>query len=428
MNICVTVNSAYVRYLYIMLKSLYIHNKGNIELYVINRDFTQYDKNLIEKLSHEYDNGVHFVSVSSDMVRDLPTYLLQREGVVVSIEVFFRILIPDLLPNLDKVLMLDVDLVINKNISPLYNMDLSGYALAASPNMSLQGRVPIQFRDWYSVDRVNWTHYNSGVLLWNLEYIREKYGSRYLYEQARKSTIKASSFEEEVVNTLFGEKEILRVDEGEWNYIVTYVDILNGVFKDELDESVEELETNHAIIHYQGRNPWSGQYMNNGAELWWKYTNLTPFAEQIRSETIKKKKNVLREMTKINNELKFETYAFFGIRQLDECLSNGGGLVDRIKRNIYLYGAGMIAEEFYHVLNKHDMVSVIKGVFDKHKVGLDFHGIPIRDIKIIRELGSSDTLVITPVKHLDEIFNDIDDVGASKHNVCTLVELLTVLK
>ena len=64
--------------------------------------------------------------------------------------------------------------------------------------------------------------------------------------------------------------------------------------------------------------------MNNGAELWWKYTNLTPFAEQIRSETIKKKKNVLREMTKINNELKFETYAFFGIRQLDECLSNGG--------------------------------------------------------------------------------------------------------
>lgn len=70
-------------------------------------------------------------------------------------------LFADLVPNMpDKLLYLDIDIMFNKDISTLYNIDLNGYEYAAA-------------RDHYGKYFINPNYINAGVLLFNLKYIKQ---------------------------------------------------------------------------------------------------------------------------------------------------------------------------------------------------------------------------------------------------------------
>lgn len=60
----------------------------------------------------------------------------------------------------DKILYLDVDIMFNRDINLLYNIDVEGYEYAAA-------------RDHYGKYLINPNYVNAGVLLFNLKYMRE---------------------------------------------------------------------------------------------------------------------------------------------------------------------------------------------------------------------------------------------------------------
>ena len=73
MNVCVTVNSKYEKYLFVMLQSLYEnHAKGDIHLFVIQRDFTDFDKEDIRELSVEYKNKVTYIMAHPQKFDNFP--------------------------------------------------------------------------------------------------------------------------------------------------------------------------------------------------------------------------------------------------------------------------------------------------------------------------------------------------------------------
>ena len=75
MNICVTVSSQYMRYLYIMLQSLYENNKKNsINLYVIQRNFTDEDKKVIFDLTDRFKNTVNYIWVDEHKFDNMPKH------------------------------------------------------------------------------------------------------------------------------------------------------------------------------------------------------------------------------------------------------------------------------------------------------------------------------------------------------------------
>ena len=207
MNVCVTVNSKYMRYLYTMLLSLYKNNKrGSICLYVIQRDFTEENKKTILDLTEQYENWVKYIWIDEHKFDSMPVYTKERKNL--SLEIYFRLLIPELIPDeIDKILMLDVDIVVNHSIEELYALDMSKKCLGAAPNMCANFIVDKTFRKWYPKDRTHWIHYNTGVLIWNLKRIREKYPREYLFQMAFKHKIETSTFEEELFNVEFGENE-----------------------------------------------------------------------------------------------------------------------------------------------------------------------------------------------------------------------------
>ncbi len=84
----------------------------------------------------------------------------------------FRLLMPKVLSGLDKLIYLDADLLVHRDIKELWDIDISGYYLAAVKDVGYKEYAIIPdfiMEQEGLVDR----YFNSGVLLMNLDKIRE---------------------------------------------------------------------------------------------------------------------------------------------------------------------------------------------------------------------------------------------------------------
>ena len=86
---------------------------------------------------------------------------------------YYRLFIPNMFPNLEKALYLDVDIIVPGDISELYNTDLGNNLVGAVPDMAVQN-TPV-FIDYVEnalgVKAKN--YFNAGILLMNLNEMRK---------------------------------------------------------------------------------------------------------------------------------------------------------------------------------------------------------------------------------------------------------------
>lgn len=316
MNVCVTVNSKYEKYLFVMLQSLYEnHAKGDIHLFVIQRDFTDFDKEDIRELSVEYKNKVTYIMAHPQKFDNFPVSNTDRNNL--SLEIYFRLLLPEYLPReIDRVLMLDVDIVVNRELRDLYNIDFQEHYLAAAPNMCRNFLVPEGWRVWYPKERKHWTHYNTGILMWNLKKIREDFPTEYIFHQGWKYSINTATFEEELFNIVFGESGILPIPAETYNYICTHEKMFEQpnfhVYPDN-----ETLKKNCAIVHYAALNPWQGGMKNEKFCFWWEMCKKTKYYHKLLEECYEESEQYLIRYFKEIQEKKTEfEKRFFEMKSL----------------------------------------------------------------------------------------------------------------
>lgn len=464
MNICVTVNSKYMRYLYVMLLSLYENNReSHICLYVLQSDFTEQDKKAIKNLSERYHQQVIYIQVDKKKFDCFPRNFADKS--TLSLEIYFRLLIPELIPeSVDRILMLDVDVIINHNIRELYVMNMQDKCMGAAPNMCSNFVVASEFREWYPSDRTNWTHYNVGVLLWNLKKIREKYPTEYLFNTVFRHKIDTPTLEEELINVEFGENEIVAFDSFKWNYIVTReTKFANPIFK--IYQSFEELKKNCTIIHYAGMNPWAAGSKCIGFALWWDWAERTPYYQEFLKEQLKRSEEYIKEKEKEyarrqkensdrekeyarrqkeNSDREIKTrnekariLASLKEKDIDvQILSTMLTLmrkseIDQIFENMdekyYFYGTGEMAERLYAIFNSANCTDRIRGVIDGKKNGF-FHGMEIMNIeRAVENLISKSIIIVTPLRGQDELVSQISRIVKQNVHVMGLKEYLDIL-
>lgn len=93
-----------------------------------------------------------------------------------SIEIYYRILIPWLLPDsVDRALWLDSDIIISGDIAPFYHLDLVEHCIAACEDGGcINRKTRGQDNDRLGLDGKH-RYFNSGVLLMNLNLIRRRF-------------------------------------------------------------------------------------------------------------------------------------------------------------------------------------------------------------------------------------------------------------
>ena len=229
-------------------------------------------------------------------------------------------------------------------------------------------------------------HYNTGVLMWNLEAIRKSYPPYYLLKQACIQQIEVGTFEEELFNVVFGEDLIKEISTEKWNYVITHQDMFEF-------------------------------------SLWWEYAKKTPFYFEFIEEHLARKERLI---TKLENTLCAERRVIFIYDIIYKLKGSGkpAKYFSMYDGDFYFYGVGMVADKFYDLLADEGLESVIKGVFDQKKTGV-FHGIPIcSEVRVgIGSLDEHDWLVVTPTLTGEEIAEEMK--GYADVNVILLPELLT---
>lgn len=162
-HIVTSTNESYARYLAVMLTSLFQHkaSKHAVKVYILHGGISKTAMYKLWKLVRKNKAKIRFIRVKEKLLRGIKTN--KRYGK----EAFYRLFIPELLSDhIEKALYLDCDLIVKKDITELWNTDLSGHYLAAVQD-------PSRSR-WRSLRIPRGSYFNSGVLLLNLKKWRKR--------------------------------------------------------------------------------------------------------------------------------------------------------------------------------------------------------------------------------------------------------------
>lgn len=175
------VDNGYCPFLAVAIQSL-IDNASAENTYLIkilNTDISEENKRKIGKYERE-NVDIEFVDLNY-YIQKVKDKLYTRD--YYSKTTYFRLFLPNLYPQYDKVLYLDSDIVILDDIAKLYNTDMGDNLVAAAPDDVIQ-TMPV-FQDY--VEKVVGVadfrrYFNAGILLMNLHELRRfKFQEKFVY-------------------------------------------------------------------------------------------------------------------------------------------------------------------------------------------------------------------------------------------------------
>ena len=273
-------NDNYAPYLGVTIASIIEHTsaKNVYDLYVFHTSLSNQNQMKLKSMSTE-NVAVRCVNVMP-YVKNLRNYSHSHY----SIEMYYRILIPEILKQYKKTLYLDCDLVVNTDIDELYNIDLGKNILAGVINDITTDYMKSYLKQTLNLDTTE--YFNSGVLVINnQEFIKNNIKEKCF--ETLNSFKKLMCPDQDILN-LSCKDRILFLN-NTWNFQVG-----SGAFS--LNQKYLE---NHFIIHYtSGKKPWNTSGMEL-AEVFWKYAKKSPYYEDILSNYLS---TTLKIQTKISSE------------------------------------------------------------------------------------------------------------------------------
>ena len=281
----------YAPYMSVLMISILKNAKSNtfLDFYLLVPDnFKEEYKNKIEKDCNFYKNKqINFVNMKKAFSET------KRMISHITEQTYYRLRAAEILPDkYDKCIYLDIDTVVNCDLSDLYNVDLDDNYVAGVKAPGYHYDIfPEAWNKNYSekigIPSIN-QYINAGVIVLNLQKIRKDNLTPVLYEEALKSY---PTQDQDVINKVFYNK--IKHLPFYFNAMVT------RIFAD--DKKLEKLftkgefdktRTNPCIIHYSTQlKPWQDKNCIF-SNYWWKYASLSCFHYSILYSLMKKNLNL----------------------------------------------------------------------------------------------------------------------------------------
>lgn len=278
------VNRYYYPYLYVSIYSLIKNSTSNYDINILHNSLTEDEINTLMLLRNNRIN-INFINVD-EYVKD-KKYILSDH---ISKESYFRFLIPRVLSKYNKVIYLDCDTVITKDLKELYNIDLKNNTLGAVLD---RGISDIKGYTSDIVKIPDNTYINSGVMLINNNLFVQNEIEEEKCLKIKIDNQKLKFHDQDIIN-IYYQNRILLLD-NKWN---KQIDLrIKKDFTSEIDNSF--------IIHYYGPcKAWLSKG-NNNAYLFWKYAEETILYDRILNnyKLYSKTSKLIKVIKKINNKL-----------------------------------------------------------------------------------------------------------------------------
>lgn len=253
----------------------------NYDIIVLNKNMSVSCKNMFYKqIINKPNFSIRFYDVGSFF----SSYHLY-ESPTISFETYFRLVIPEILKDYQKVIYLDCDLIVKSDIAELYETNLEDNLIAGVIDIANSGVVNgynQELYDYYTIDLKMKNPYkliNAGVLVINCEAFRNKYNTKYLLEFAQQGNFK---FQDQDLLNIICEDKILYLGP-EWNFFADPINSYRGWVETfapaKLYKSYLSAKTNAKILHYAGNEkPWKYDTCDyEYADEFWTVFIKTPF-------------------------------------------------------------------------------------------------------------------------------------------------------
>lgn len=278
-NIAFSLDDNYVMPTCVAITSLLKNTLSPITIYIfyIDGNLSKSNRDVLEKTVFTYQQCILFKNVDKSDLEDFPKL---RHG----LSSYLRILIPQLLPDIDKLLYLDGDLIVNESIITLYNTDISTYQLAAISDLK-----PYFSPGYIESIGYNFNHpyFNAGVLLMNLKVLRKMDLPIAVKDYLKKYKEKIYHEDQDILNCICSliynlppkYNSIIHL----WNKNITLCKELWS------EEQIKEAKKSPVIIHYLGGlKPWKYETRHPFKRKWYRYLKDTAFFDYIPQKSFRK--------------------------------------------------------------------------------------------------------------------------------------------
>ncbi len=283
----------YVPFLSVAIESLVnnISPSRKYNITILNHEISKENKEIIKKYYKKGNVKINFFDVSE--IINLYKFNFYTYGHV-SIETYFKLLIPVLFKKYPKCLFFDSDLVFLKDINDLFMEDLGKYALGATHCCLISGLYNYDQTLKHYINNTlglkNVDNYcQGGVLMFNTNKWNKMNISNILLDSVRKNNFKF--VDQCAINKFFNGN--LKFLDQKWNYETKQRGFAPAYKL--TDTKILNIHQNAKkepyIIHYSGKHkPWL--YPDEEfADIWWQYARKTPFYEEILTRMIQYQSN-----------------------------------------------------------------------------------------------------------------------------------------
>lgn len=222
----------------------------------------------------------------------------------VTVQAWFRIKLPDLCKDLDKVLYLDCDTLIRGNLDELFSLDLTDKYLAG-------------VKDVWGVSKYvkrlgmkSGVYVNSGMLLFNCNYCRKEHFFDKVVDFAKNNAKIIEFCDQDSINKVVDEYKL--VISPKYNLMDTWW--RGGYYEFEGEEETEYLRAkeNPVIAHLTGLKPAFKGCGNKFKDEWWEVAKKTNIYDELlrdymASKEPSNKEPLFRQIFSIKNEYKGKT-------------------------------------------------------------------------------------------------------------------------
>ena len=244
-------------------------------LYILSSNLNSKNKKLVQKVKKIKDCNIQYLDIDENK---LAPFQAVKSYPHLNLSTYNRLMIPELLPQLNKVIYFDSDAIAVDDIAELYNIDI-GEAYFAG--------IKDPFSD-KNAERIGYTqapYINAGITVFNCKQLRKNNYFNKVLSAVNLLKDKALCADQDFINYCFHKN--FKIIPQKWNVFIPF-NIQRYKMEEPKDSDYIESKNHSKIIHFVGPDkPWNKDCKHPLAAKYWEYRQLTPWRKKHKIFSVK---------------------------------------------------------------------------------------------------------------------------------------------